>query len=50
MFSSLTGRQVEPGFQFLAENPSAMESLKGTMPIGSQSDSFPVTQTKEVAA
>ena len=50
MFSSLTGRRVEPGFQFPAESASAMESLKGTMPIGSQSDSFPVDQAEEVAA
>jgi hypothetical protein len=50
MFSSLTGRLMEPGFQFLAENFSAMESLQGSMPIGSQSNSFPVNQAKELAA
>lgn len=49
MFSSLTGRRVESGFPFLAENSFAMESLEGTMPIGAQSDAFPVSQAKELA-
>ena len=50
MFSSLTGRRVELGFQFLAKNFSATETLKGTMPIGSKIDSFLVNQAKELAA
>ena len=50
MFSGLTGRRVEVGFQFLAETFPAMETPDGAMPVASRRDSARAIQATELAS